>query len=160
MRRAESHREANVRPNSAEAGGGVIEEIERSEDLPTTTSSEEAFAAVMCSLRATLGERAAELLDRGLPVGVRKLISGCEMHAAGDSERPASRDEFVAHVAAHLEIDGAEAHALSHAVFHAVHRLMSVGEVQELARALPADMRELWTTGNDRGEPFRSSRTD
>ena len=160
MRPVEPHRDPNVHPHSAEAGGGVLEEIQRSEDLPGTTSAEDAFSAVMCTLRATLGDGGAERLDRELPAGVRKWVSRCQVHAGGNGERPANRGEFLTRVAEHLEIAGEDAGALSHTVFHAVHRLMSVGEVQEVARQLPDDMRELWTAGDDRGAPYQSSRVD
>jgi uncharacterized protein (DUF2267 family) len=160
MRPRESNREPHLQPNSTEAGGGVLEEIERSEDLPGTTTAEEAFSAVMCGLRATLGNESAERLERDLPTSIRKFLSSCAVHEEGTPGRPGSSHEFLLQVGEHLEIDETEAQGLSRMVFHAVHRLMSVGEVEEVARELPADMRELWASGDDHGAPFQRSRLD
>jgi uncharacterized protein (DUF2267 family) len=160
MRRPTDVKSPNVQPNSAEAGGGVLEEIERSEDLPAMISAAEACTAVMCGLEQTLGDEAAQRLERDLPAGVRKLVSRCGAHAEEVPKRPESLDEFLKGVGEHLEVDDADARAITHTVFHAVHRLMSVGEVQEVARELPLDMRALWTAGDDRGEPIQGSRGD
>ena len=76
MRPVEPHRDPNVHPHSAEAGGGVLEEIQRSEDLPGTTSAEDAFSAVPQSMRQGSFAMGANRMQTSLRVVVPAALSG------------------------------------------------------------------------------------
>jgi uncharacterized protein (DUF2267 family) len=138
----------------------VLDEIQRSEELPATVSPEQAFSAVMCSLEQALSRAGVEQLQRRLPTSIRKVIA-CTAH--GDDADPAQLTNaagFLRRVSEHLELDSTQSRELARAVFHALHRLMSVGEVDDVARELPEDLRPLWRAGDDGTDPIRSSRLD
>lgn len=148
-----------AQPDSLPGQDGVLQEIARSENLPAAITPEDALAAVMCGLEAALGEQGAQRLQRELPSSIRKLVSRGNAVQQGIA-RPANVREFLQRISQQLEIGESEAAELTQTVFHALHRLMSVGEVQDVARELPEDMRAIWATGDDRGAAIRSSRLD
>jgi uncharacterized protein (DUF2267 family) len=140
------------------AGRVVIDEIERSENLPATVSAEEAFSAVMCALEQALAQGEAERLERGLPDSVRKLLDGCELHGQRPARAPADVGDLLAIVCEHVGSSHGDARELTRTVFQAVHRLMTVGEVEQVASALPQALQSFWRAGDARGEPVESSR--
>lgn len=140
---------------------GVIDAIERNESLPGGIAAEDALGIVMCVLERALAREDARQLERALPESIRKLVTRCADHVAdASSPPPRSAGEFLRDVGQHLELTRSEAEELTAVVFRAVHGLMSVGEVLEVARELPEPLRELWTAGDDRGDPVQSSRND
>lgn len=160
---ASSHREDSAGDTQHEHGTaerGVIDAIERDENLPGTVSPERALSIVMCVLERALAREHVQRLERALPASVRKLVVSCEEHLAGPSAPPRTAGEFLRDVGQHLELTRSQAQDLTRVVFHAVHRLMSVGEVREIAGELPEALRELWTAGDDRGDPVQSSHRD
>jgi uncharacterized protein (DUF2267 family) len=140
------------------AGRVVIDDIERSENLPATVSAEEAFSAVMCTLEQALAQGESERLERGLPESVRKLLDGCELHTQAAARAPTNVGDLVAMVGEHLGSSQLEARELTRTVFQAVHRLMSVAEVEEVASALPQPLQSFWRAGDAQGEAVESSR--
>jgi uncharacterized protein (DUF2267 family) len=136
----------------------VIDDIERSENLPATVSAEEAFAAAMCALERALTQGEAERLERGLPESLRKLLDGCELHARASARAPTEVGDVLALVSEHLGSSQVEPRDLTRTVFQAVHRLMSVGEVEEVASALPQALRSFWRAGDAQGQSVESSR--
>ena len=139
----------------------VLDEIQRSEELPAMLSPEQAFCGVMCCLDQALSRDGADQLQRGLPASIRKLATACSAHEGDGEPAPiVSAEAFVARVSEHLELDPTEGRALASTVFHALHRLMSVAEVEAVARELPEELRPLWRAGDGRGDSIRSSRRD
>ena len=160
---APSHRQESTGDTAHEHGTaerGVIDAIERDENLPGTVSAERALSIVMCVLERALSREDAQRLERALPTSVRKLVVSCEEHLAGTSAPPRTAGEFLRDVGQHLELTRSEAQDLTRVVFQAVHRLMSVGEVRKIADELPEPLRELWTAGDDHGDPLQSSHRD
>jgi uncharacterized protein (DUF2267 family) len=159
MRPRDADPKPDANPESLPGRDGVLEEIGRSENLPAAITPEDALTAVMCELEATLGDQGAQRLQRELPGSIRKFVSRAN-DTPTSAARPANAREFLQRISQQLDIGPTEAEEVTHTVFHAMHRLMSVGEVQGLARELPEDMRAIWAAGDDRGAAIRGSRVD
>jgi uncharacterized protein (DUF2267 family) len=140
------------------AGRVVLDDIERSENLPATVSAEEAFAAVMCALEQALDQGEVQRLERGFPESMRKLLGGCELHPQPSNRSVSKVGDLLAVVCEHLGSSHMEARELARTVFQAVHRLMSVHEVDEVASALPQSLQSFWRAGDAQGAGVESSR--
>jgi uncharacterized protein (DUF2267 family) len=147
------------RPISLRAGHFVLAEIERNEALPALVTGAQAFAGVMCTLSVWLGNDAAAKVANGMPRGLRPLVERCNVHRDG-RPRPADAPAFIARVAQHLDVDETRAEEITRVVFHAVHRLMTIAELDAVARELPEDLRTVWLAATKRGAPGEKSRID
>jgi uncharacterized protein (DUF2267 family) len=127
-----------------QAGHFVLDAIEQSGALPSVITGAQAFSAVMCTLEQALSADEARRLAQGIPGSIRPLIERCAVHREGRAARALNAAEFTLRVAEHLNADVAQAEEITRAVFAAVQRLMSEGEIEEVARDLPADLQELW----------------
>lgn len=121
----------------------VLGQIEQSGALPAVITGAQAFTAVMCTLEHALSAAEAQRFARTLPGSIRPLVDRCAVHRNGPTARLHS-DEFTLQVADHLHTDAAPAEAITRAVFAAVQRLLSAPEVEEVARELAPDLRDMW----------------
>jgi uncharacterized protein (DUF2267 family) len=104
----------------------------------------QALRAVLHSLRDRLTiDEAAQLGDQ-LPMLVRGIYYEA-WHPAGKPEKIRTREEFLARVAAHfgkvLPMDPEDA---ARAVFQVLENHVAPGEIRDVIRVLPQDIRTLW----------------
>jgi uncharacterized protein (DUF2267 family) len=122
----------------------LVDDIERSETLPTRLTARDAFSSVMCLFTQHLSGGEARELFLGLPRTVRPLVDRCILERR---EPPLTFgvDELVANVALDVGMDLEEARALVTAVLSAVTRILPRKVLDHVASQLPEDLRTLWS---------------
>jgi uncharacterized protein (DUF2267 family) len=89
------------------------------------------------------GGEAVDLAE-SLPARLQTLLTRCPRHRQENPEA-FDREEFLHHVARHLDIGFAASIDISRAVFAAVRRLLPDEEIFDVESQLPRDLVELWT---------------
>lgn len=102
------------------------------------------LGAVLHTLRDRLSVDQVAHLGAELPIVIRGLYYD-QWHPAGKPDRERRAEEFCARVAAELRdtrrVDPDDA---ARAVFRALSRHVSAGQVEKIRQSLPEDIRQLW----------------
>jgi uncharacterized protein (DUF2267 family) len=104
----------------------------------------QALRAVLHCLRDRLTvDEAAQLGDQ-LPMLVRGIYYEA-WHPAGKPEKIRSREEFLAKIHTHLpKARSINPENAARAVFQVLEKHVTAGEISDVMRTLPQDIRELW----------------
>jgi uncharacterized protein (DUF2267 family) len=121
----------------------ILTSIQAQASLPADVEPEEAFAGVMCIFSRRLSGGEARHVTLGLPSTIRALLTPCILHRR-ESAEVFSAEEFLQHVADHLDISPWDAERVVRAVFHAVTQVLPERDVHDAASQLPTDLRALW----------------
>jgi uncharacterized protein (DUF2267 family) len=126
--------------------------------LPPHVTPEAASIAVMCAVIERLTRGRARMLLSALPEPVRAMFEGCMAHRTG----PASaldRPELLEQTAANLGITRAHAEDVCRAVLVAVREQVPSSLADDVARELPAGLKELWFSMPSAGAPVADAST-
>ena len=93
-------------------------------------------------LESRLLPQEARDLNAQLPSGLVELLPRPPQHP----ER-LQRDQFIARLAEKLDVEPAEAERLARCVYAVVARHVAEGELEDVLRELPAELRLLWPEG-------------
>lgn len=104
-----------------------------------------ALRVVLHALRDRLPLIEAVHLSAQMPMLIRGLyFEGWQPEKTPVKER--TRDEFLTHVTDAFLFDvNADSRQIAHAVFNAIARHVTSGEVEKVKHALPSGIRELWS---------------
>jgi uncharacterized protein (DUF2267 family) len=106
-----------------------------------------ALRAVLHALRDRLTIPEAADLGAQLPLLVRGLYYE-GWHPSGKPVKERKKEEFVAHIAQAFRDDpDVDAEEVTRAVFRVLARHVTAGEIDEVKQMLPAELRELWSSG-------------
>jgi uncharacterized protein (DUF2267 family) len=100
--------------------------------------------AVLCSLRDRLTITEATDLGDQLPMLVRGIYYEA-WHPAGKPDKTRSRDEFLAGIGTRIAMkQSIDAENAARAVFRTLENHVSLGEIRDVIRILPEEIRTLW----------------
>lgn len=106
-----------------------------------------ALRAVLHALRDRLTIPEAADLGAQLPLLVRGLYYE-GWHPSGKPVKERKKEEFVAHIAQAFRGDPTvDPEEVTRAVFRVLARHVTAGEIDEVKQMLPAELRELWSSG-------------
>jgi uncharacterized protein (DUF2267 family) len=106
-----------------------------------------ALSAVLHALRDRLTIPEAADLGAQLPLLVRGLYYE-GWHPSGKPVKERKKEEFVAHIAqAFRDAPDVDPEDVTRAVFRVLARHVTAGEIDEVKQMLPAELRELWSSG-------------
>ncbi|HEX8825517.1 MAG TPA: DUF2267 domain-containing protein [Archangium sp.] len=105
--------------------------------------SEKALVSVLCALEQRLLQPAADDLRAQLPMKLQEALRACAPQRER-SPRTFSVDELLQKVAEDLGEDTTRAESVTRAVFATVRAHVTEGEAEQVAHALPADLRAFW----------------
>ncbi len=111
--------------------------------LPQDASAMQAASAVLCTLARRLGARAMHALEQALPPSVAPLVGRC-LTGVGEEPELFGRQVFLQRVAEQLPTAPPDVRALVQAVCGALRAQLPAREAGRVARALPADLLDLW----------------
>jgi uncharacterized protein (DUF2267 family) len=106
-----------------------------------------ALRAVLHALRDRLTIPEAADLGAQLPLVVRGIYYE-GWHPSGKPVKERKKEEFVAHIAQAFRDDPTvDPEEVTRAVFRVVAQHVTAGEIDEVRNMLPAELRELWSSG-------------
>jgi uncharacterized protein (DUF2267 family) len=106
-----------------------------------------ALSAVLHALRDRLTIPEAADLGAQLPLLVRGIYYE-GWHPSGKPVKERKKEEFVAHIAQAFRDDPLiDPEEVTRAVFRVLARHVTAGEIEEVKQMLPAELRELWSSG-------------
>lgn len=106
--------------------------------------AEKAAVSVLCAIeQRILGEEARDM-EAQLPRKLLELLNRCERHESGPPPRKFGRVEMLQMVSEDLSLNPEAVEPVIRAVLDAIRDQISEGEVEQVMRQLPHDLRDLW----------------
>jgi uncharacterized protein (DUF2267 family) len=106
--------------------------------------AEQAAVSVLCAIEQRIfGEEALDL-EAQLPQKLTELLHRCERHESGPPQRKFGRAEMLRMVGEDLGLQPEAAEPVIRAVLDAIRDQVSEGEVEQVMKQLPTDLRDLW----------------
>jgi uncharacterized protein (DUF2267 family) len=106
--------------------------------------AEQAAVTVLCALEQRIFGEEAKDLEAQLPQKLTELLQRCERHESGPPPRKFKRAEMLQMVGEELGLAPEAVEPVIRAVLAAIRDQVSEGEVEQVMKQLPADLRELW----------------
>ncbi len=106
--------------------------------------AEKAATSVLCAIEQRIFGEEARDLEAQLPQKLTVLLQRCERHESGPPLRKFGRAEMLNMVGEELGLNPEAVEPVIRAVLDAIRDQVSEGEVDEVMRQLPADLRDLW----------------
>jgi uncharacterized protein (DUF2267 family) len=106
--------------------------------------AEQASVSVLCALEQRIFGEEARDLEAQLPQKLTELLHRCERHESGPPPRKFGRAEMLAMVGEDLSLEPEAVEPVIRAVLDAIRDQISEGEVEQVMKQLPADLRDLW----------------
>ncbi len=106
--------------------------------------AEKAAVSVLCALEQRIFGEEARDLEAQLPRKLTELLHRCERHESGPPSRKFGRAEMLLRVGEELGLAPEAVEPVIRAVLDAIRDQVSEGEVDQVVRQLPADLRDLW----------------
>lgn len=106
--------------------------------------AEQAAISVLCALEQRIFGEEANELEAQLPRKLTELLQRCERHESGAPPVKFGREEMLRMVGAELGLNPDAVEPVVRAVLDALRDQISDGEVEDVMKELPADLRDLW----------------
>lgn len=106
--------------------------------------AEKAAVSVLCAIEQRIFGEEAQDLEAQLPQKLLELLNRCERHESGPPPRKFGRAEMLLMVGEDLGLSPEAVEPVIRAVLAALRDQVSEGEVEQVIRQLPHDLRDLW----------------
>jgi uncharacterized protein (DUF2267 family) len=106
--------------------------------------AEQAAVSVLCAIEQRIFGEEARDLEAQLPQKLTELLVRCERHESGPPPRKFGRAEMLRMVGEDLSLAPEAVEPVIRAVLNAIRDQVSEGEVEQVMRQLPHDLRDLW----------------
>lgn len=106
--------------------------------------AEKAAVSVLCAIEQRIFGEEAQDLEAQLPRKLVELLNRCERHESGPPSRKFGRAEMLLMVGEDLGLNPEAVEPVIRAVLDALRDQVSEGEVEQVLRQLPHDLRDLW----------------
>jgi uncharacterized protein (DUF2267 family) len=106
--------------------------------------AEKAAISVLCAIEQRIFGEEAQDLEAQLPQKLLELLNRCERHESGPPPRKFGRAEMLLMVGEDLGLNPEAVEPVIRAVLAALRDQISEGEVEQVMRQLPHDLRDLW----------------
>jgi len=106
--------------------------------------AEKAAVSVLCAIEQRIFGEEAQDLEAQLPRKLLDLLNRCERHESGPPPRKFGRAEMLLMVGEDLGLNSEAVEPVIRAVLDALREQVSEGEVEQVMRQLPHDLRDLW----------------
>jgi uncharacterized protein (DUF2267 family) len=106
--------------------------------------AETAAVSVLCALEQRIFGEESQDLEAQLPQKLTELLHRCERHESGPPPRKFGRAEMLQMVGEELSLNPDAVEPVVRAVLDAIRDQVSEGEVEDIMKQLPADLRDLW----------------
>lgn len=106
--------------------------------------AEQAAVSVLCAIEQRIFGEEAQDLEAQLPQKLTDLLVRCERHESGPPPRKFGRQEMLRMVGEDLSLAPEAVEPVIRAVLNAIRDQVSEGEVEQVMRQLPHDLRDLW----------------
>lgn len=106
--------------------------------------AEKAAVSVLCAIEQRIFGEEARDLEAQLPQKLTELLHRCERHESGPPPRKFGRAEMLLMVGEDLSLEPDAVEPVIRAVLDAIQEQVSEGEVEQVLRQLPEDLRDLW----------------
>jgi uncharacterized protein (DUF2267 family) len=120
-----------------------LDDIEQAVILPRHVDASAAALATICTLTRRLSAGEAQDVLEALPLPLHGFLQPCERHGSAAGE-DFGLEEFLRHVAEHLQISESDAERVALAVFSALRARLPAKEVEDVASQLPKALKRLW----------------
>jgi uncharacterized protein (DUF2267 family) len=106
--------------------------------------AEQAAVSVLCAIEQRIFGEEAQDLEAQLPQKLTQLLHRCERHESGPPPNKFGRAEMLLMVGEELSLKPEAVEPVIRAVLAAIRDQVSDGEVEQVMRQLPSDLRDLW----------------
>jgi uncharacterized protein (DUF2267 family) len=106
--------------------------------------AEKAAVSVLCAIEQRIFGEEARDMEAQLPQKLLELLNRCERHESGPPPRKFGRAEMLQMVSEDLSLNPEAVEPIIRAVLDAIRDQISEGEVEQVMRQLPHDLRDLW----------------
>jgi uncharacterized protein (DUF2267 family) len=108
------------------------------------SDAEQAAVSVLCAIEQRIFGEEAQDLEAQLPQKLTQLLHRCERHESGPPPNKFGRAEMLLMVGEELSLKPEAVEPVIRAVLAAIRDQVSDGEVEQVMRKLPSDLRDLW----------------
>ena len=106
--------------------------------------AEKAAVSVLCAIEQRIFGEEARDMEAQLPQKLVDLLNRCERHESGPPPHKFGRVEMLQMVSEDLSLNPEAVEPIIRAVLDAIRDQISEGEVEQVMRQLPTDLRDLW----------------
>lgn len=106
--------------------------------------AEQAAVSVLCAIEQRIFGEEARDFEAQLPQKLTALLVRCERHESGPPPRKFGREEMLRMVGEELSLAPEAVEPVIRAVLSALRDQVSEGEVEQVMKQLPHDLRDLW----------------